>query len=275
MGSALGRPEEPVLSEGDIEDLIPGFWVPSPHPGFPTTNNLHAVKVEGDLDPERLRKALVELQARHPRLRAKFYENPWTQMNYLVQTDACIPLTIWEGQASDVHRHLEDALRVEFNYETGPMVQAVYVRCGASSVLALVGTHGVSDGRGLEIALAHVLKLYDGQAVPSFHNTSSLTQLHAGYEDAVDAEKVRAWRRVEREFMPDARTAFTETFVEPLAASFKPEFDGVCIEIGRLDPAQTKAPRARSARQLDGTEGGGHRFAESLGAKKLGIAGIF
>ena len=62
--------------------------------------------------------------------------------------------------------------------------------------------------------------------MPFFSNTGSLTLLHADYEDTVDAEKVRLWRRVERDFMPEARFAFTETFVEPLAPSFKPEFDG-------------------------------------------------
>jgi len=236
MGSCAGQPQasEKILNHGDWFDLI--WW--QPRPDGPNSNNLHAVAIRGALDEKRLRAAVDGLQDRHPRMRAKLYINPWTGYTYLLESKERIPLVVRDGSYSTINTDLEQVLMRPVPSTVGPLCHITYVRhpSEGTGLLVFGNNHGVADGRGCEMVLAQLLKLYDGQDVPFQHNTKGMLQLVT----APRAEKLKAWQQIELS-MPARHThTILETFVEPGHPNYEAKFAGICLELLRLEPPDAK-----------------------------------
>lgn len=234
----LGRPpaSETVLNHGDWFDIAMNY---KRRPDMPNANNFHAVAIRGILDETRLRSAVDDLQARHPRMRARFYMNPLTDTTYLLETQEKIPLLVRDGTYSTINIDLEQALMRPIYPNRGPFCHVTYVRHQAegTGLLVFCNNHGVGDGRCCEVVLSQLLKLYDGQEVPFFRNARGMFQLVGS---SARAEKLEAWRRVEAEMAPINTDSVVETLVEPLHPSYAPKFEGVCLELLTFEPEEAQ-----------------------------------
>jgi len=219
-------------------DLLPGFAAPTSGLGFPNSNNLHAVFIRGALDVECLRRAIDSLQARHPRTRARYYENHRT--NYLLETNESIPLEVRDGRFGDINMDLEKALAKPIDTLRGPFCHFTYVRHveDCTGLLIFAQTHGVGDGRACEVLMAQLLKLYNGEDVPYYKNVQSFSQMARA---KARPEKLEAWHDIE-DCMPHRDdTSVVGTFVDPSHPTFQAAFEGCCIELLRLSPEETSA----------------------------------
>lgn len=218
--------------------MLPGVAAPKNGPAFPDSNNLHAVCVRGALDVSRLRHAIDELQARHPRMQAKYYEK--RGMNYLLKTDERIPLEVRDGRFVDMNMELERALAKPIDTLRGPLCHFTYVQHDedGTGLVVFAQTHGVGDGRACEVVMSHLLRLYDGGDVPFYRNVRSYWQMVGG---KACPKKLEAWHDIE-EYMPrrDARS-IVGTFVDPSHPAFEASFGGACVELLRLGPEETAA----------------------------------
>jgi len=236
MGSCAGQPQasETILNHGDWLDLI--WW--QPRPDAPNDNNFHAVAIRGILDETRLREAVDGLQARHPRMRAKLYMNPLTSHTYLLETKERIPVVVRDGSYLTINTDLERILMRPIDTAIGPFCHITYIRhlSEGTGLLVFGNNHGVTDGRGCEMVLSQLLKLYDGQDVPFSKNTKGMLQLVT----APNAEKLKAWQQIE-DCMPARHTnTILETFVEPGHPSYEAKFEGICLELLRLEAPEAK-----------------------------------
>ena len=153
--------EGKVLSAGDVFDVLSAY-----HPSHSAVNmnNFHAVAIRGRLDEARLRRAVDELQSRHPRMRAKLYMNPWTKYNYLLESEEPIPLVMQTGIYESINTDLERILLRKIDSFRGPFCHVTYVTHPDGTGLLVFGNnHSVGDGRCCETVLAQLLLLYDGR----------------------------------------------------------------------------------------------------------------
>eukprot|EP00434_Breviolum_minutum_P037302 symbB.v1.2.033073.t1/scaffold4060.1/size46548/2 len=184
MASCCGYNESQVISTNDFQDLMPSFWLDTPA-GCPNLNHIHAVHLKGPrLDSARLRKALDELQARHVRLRAKLVISKWSGKVYLLKDDTPIPLHEIEGVDPDrMNLDLEKVMMTKtdphpaafatqrkngrsLDSHAAQTAKAAYIFYNTEhSVLLLYFRHGPGDGRAIEVALAQLLRLYEGKEV--------------------------------------------------------------------------------------------------------------
>ena len=89
--------------------------------------------------------------------------------------------------------------------ELRSLLWPVKVRYAGAGVLIFVCSHGVCDGRGVEIALSHVLKLYDGQAISEpktrlLRSSLQLAQTNGTGDLELDPEKIARWHEMEEEY---------------------------------------------------------------------------
>ena len=240
MASCCGYDESQVISTNDFQDLMPSFWLDTPA-GCPNLNHIHAVHLKGPrLDSARLRKALDELQARHVRLRAKLVISKWSGKVYLLKDDTPIPLHEIEGVDPDrMNLDLEKVMMTKT--DPHPAAFAAYIFYNTEhSVLLLYFRHGPGDGRAIEVALAQLLRLYEGKEVEMCKSHMNYSEI-INYDGTLSKEEIESWKEIEEEFPPVPRDAIHDTFVRPGHPEFKAEFAGICIEFLRFDAAQTKA----------------------------------
>ncbi len=145
------------------------------------------------------------MQQHYPRLRAKYYENPLTKYNYLLETSARIPLIVREGSYETINLEIEQALMYDgVDYFSGPFAWITYVQHPGQDTCLLIfaNTHGSCDGRSCEIVLANLLKLYDGAEVACSEICTSIYQLKQGPDGdfAVEPGKLGRWRNIEADF---------------------------------------------------------------------------
>lgn len=210
-----------VISSQDFMDLMPSFWHEM-KPGCPNLNHIHAVHLKGPrLDSQKLRAALDGVQARHIRLRAKLHMKMGKA--YLLKDNTPIPLYELDG-ADHNCMNLDFERVLQTNPDPHPAVWATYIFYNNEhSVLLLGFRHGAGDGRAIEVALAHLLRLYDGQEVPMCKSHMNYTEI-IGFDGTFSPEIIENWKIIEEEFPPVPENAINDTFVQPHHPEFRPVF---------------------------------------------------
>mmetsp|Transcript_116791 Transcript_116791/g.341956 ORF Transcript_116791/g.341956 Transcript_116791/m.341956 type:complete len:880 (-) Transcript_116791:98-2737(-) len=170
-------------------------------------------------------------------MRARFYQNPWTQYNYLLKSSERIPLDVRSGTYATINSDLEHELLMPIDSLRGPFCRFAYIshQAEGTGLLIFHQNHAVGDGRCCEIVLSQLLKLYDGQDVPYFCNTKSLYQMCKVRQD-----RLTKFHYIEAQMPRHGPNSITETFVDPKHPSFEARFEGICLEIVRLDAADTR-----------------------------------
>ncbi|MFG3289586.1 AMP-binding protein [Streptomyces sp. NPDC048179] len=198
LAAARGA-EEPAgdAGSGDPDGLSPGerrFWLASRlAPDAPGHVAVSRIEVDGPLDPERLRQALVAVAAVHPALRTTFPREGGRPRRRVVEAPAPPPLLIRTATsgdhrprpAADANHHprstpdgerapavgaVEQALTRELaarvrDLEAGPLFAAGVVEAAdGRRVLLLAVHHIVYDGRSEEILVADLAAAYAGRS---------------------------------------------------------------------------------------------------------------
>jgi hypothetical protein len=120
-------------------------------------NIVYFVRLEGSVDPERLRQALGRVQRKHPALRTLIRE----ERNGLYYEEDCapeIPLRILRRMEKDDFRresHLE--LTTVFPFDQ-PQLRAVLLQSERESDLLLVTSHRICDGMSMLTIVREVLR---------------------------------------------------------------------------------------------------------------------
>ncbi|MFV8243285.1 amino acid adenylation domain-containing protein [Mycolicibacterium peregrinum] len=158
-----------------------------------------AVTVTGELDPQRLRRAVSAVIARHPNLAARFDD----QFGEPVQVLEADPVTAWQyadlaDAAGDVDDRLEQLCaserRAVCDLAEQPTFRAALMRTGDEQhKLVLTIHHIVIDGWSLPILLQEIFAGYFGHRLPSPASYRSFVSWLAGQDDV--AAKV-VWRDV-------------------------------------------------------------------------------
>jgi len=134
-------------------------------------------------------------------------------------------------------------LKTHFDVASGvPGAYVSYVRYSNTdhALLVLGFIHGVGDGRAVEIALSQLLLLYDGRHAEVPFGTRSINYGDLiGFNGNLEQDKIDKWKVLEQEFPPRVRNSIHETFVQSKHPSFEAKFEGVCIELLRIDATTT------------------------------------
>ncbi|HLP88296.1 MAG TPA: condensation domain-containing protein [Nostocaceae cyanobacterium] len=103
-------------------------------------------QIQGELSTEQLKRALMQVQQRHPLLRVRIAldetEQPW-----FVEEEANIPLRVLR-RLSEQHwqREVETEISTPFNWNQAPLVRAVLLHSLEISELIVVYHHSIGDG---------------------------------------------------------------------------------------------------------------------------------
>jgi hypothetical protein len=120
------------------------------------------IQVSGELDEERLRKALARVQAKHPLLRCAVEEMADGPRFVLLDRPAPIPLRIVERTGDD---HWQAEVRREwvapFDASREPLVRMLWLRSADVNELLLIGHHCICDGHSGINLVRECLSVYD------------------------------------------------------------------------------------------------------------------
>lgn len=121
-------------------------------------------QIQGEFSTEQLKRALMQVQQRHPLLRVRIAldetEQPW-----FAEEVANIPLRILRRQ-SEQHwqREVETELSTPFNWSQAPLIRAVLLHSLEISELIIVYHHPIADGTSGAYLIGDILQAI---AVPS------------------------------------------------------------------------------------------------------------
>ena len=136
-----------------------------------TTYNVPTVlEVEGQVDLERLQRALIKLVVRHEALRTSFAWSGNELRQHIVEADRLL----WRPERIDLHRHgyadLSEFLPTfirPFDLHVAPLFRAAFVEDGPQRVYLLIDLHHiVCDGVSTGILYQDLVHLYQGDDLP-------------------------------------------------------------------------------------------------------------
>jgi hypothetical protein len=133
-------------------------------PGDPSYNAAIALRLDGPLDPGRLRAGLTRVVERHESLRTVFRAGPDGTPQQVVLDDWSVPLPVVDlMDASDdaVRQHLRAESRRPFDLTRDVMLRATLFRLAPASAVLLIGEHHIAfDGWSDTILFAEVAEVY-------------------------------------------------------------------------------------------------------------------
>ncbi|MGL5926476.1 phthiocerol/phthiodiolone dimycocerosyl transferase family protein [Chroococcidiopsis sp.] len=194
-------------------------------------------QIQGEFSSEQLKRALMQVQQRHPLLRVRIAldetEQPW-----FVEEVANIPLRVLQRQ-SEQHwqREVETEISTPFNWKQAPLIRAVLLHSPEISELIVVYHHSIADGTSGAYLIQDILQAI---AVPStilqpLPMPLSLEELMLGKADAA---------------LPDYPVALQSSDFKPpetssrsrlLAGSLTPETTGELISRCRQEQTSVHA----------------------------------
>lgn len=132
-----------------------------------------AIRIDGDLRPEALERALVRAAERHEALRTVFHHTPGLPLPVQI-VGGSLPLSLRHLDAgglapveeqSRLGELLDEEWRRPFDLERGPLLHALLVRCAADRHLLVLTLPALcADRRTLENLLAEIAMCYDAAA---------------------------------------------------------------------------------------------------------------
>ncbi|WP_038801809.1 condensation domain-containing protein, partial [Burkholderia oklahomensis] len=158
-------------------------------------------RLDGDVDPERFRRALAALVRRHETLRSAFVTRGQSEPRQVVFADATVPLTVedWRARAADaradaLERFLDAQRGQGFRLNRPPLMRVALIReTDVRWTLVWTHHHVIIDGWSLPLLLKDFLALYA--------NPAHAPRPPARFADYVDwlgaqdrARDVAAWR---------------------------------------------------------------------------------
>jgi hypothetical protein len=141
---------------GALEEL---FWL------YDQASPMHfamVAEVEGNTEQSDWRRALHDLQRRHPLMTVKI--DPATR-SFKPAPDTQIPLRIALEGASWIEE-LRRELATPFVATGGPLIRAALLPRSNGATLILVAHHSISDGLSLTMALRDLFHLLEGNSLP-------------------------------------------------------------------------------------------------------------
>ncbi|HEX2187469.1 MAG TPA: condensation domain-containing protein, partial [Longimicrobiaceae bacterium] len=183
-------PIVPVPRDGDLPLSLAQerlWFVDRMEPGSATYHMSRFVRLEGELDPDALRRALDELVRRHESLRTSF---PLVDGAPVQRVAPPAPAelvfhdlaTLRDDEREDeAARLVREQARLPFWLETGPLFRADLVRLGEGNHLLLVTLHhAIADGWSLDVLWHELAALYGSF---SRGEASPLPELRIQYRD--------------------------------------------------------------------------------------------
>ena len=129
--------------------------------------------VDGDVDPERLRKAAEALLARHPNLRACFEHEDLDEPIQVVLTDVDLPwsevdLSTSDDRDGEFAKLLAEDRDIGFDLAEPPLLRFLLARFGEREYrLVLSNHHILLDGWSVPLLMRDLLDLYAGNPLPA------------------------------------------------------------------------------------------------------------
>lgn len=145
---------------------------------------MHA-ELHGPLTEDRLRGALLQLQARHPLLRMRVSEEKGSL--WFRTTEAPIPIRIEDVPVESTPSEAEHEVRSPFNTTTGPLVRSVWLRhAPAHHTVLITFHHAIGDGISGALLVRDLLRALSGELLPPMPLVASL--------DTHLPRKAQGWR---------------------------------------------------------------------------------
>jgi hypothetical protein len=120
-------------------------------------NIVYFVRLEGSVDPERLRLALGRVQAKHPALRSLIREER-DGLYYEEDAAPAVPLRIlWRVDEDDFRQESQRELTTVFPHDQ-PQLRVILLQSKRESDLLLVTSHRICDGMSMLTIVREVLR---------------------------------------------------------------------------------------------------------------------
>ncbi|MES1243434.1 MAG: amino acid adenylation domain-containing protein [Acidobacteriota bacterium] len=210
-----------------------------------------AVRIDGELDPEAMRRAFQAVVDRHPMLRATLHERGGQPVQRIHERME-VAFSLEEAGAGDLAERLRRAAWSPFDLENGPLLRVLLVRTGAREhAMVLAVHHAVADFASLAVMFGELGRLLAGPDAP----LPSLPPLPVSYPDFVrwqeerlsglDGERLWGWwREALRGPLPDLdlptdrpRPAVQTDRGASLALELGPELTGALHALSRAADA--------------------------------------
>ncbi len=136
-------------------------------PGSASYTSGGAVRIRGEVDPDRLAAALSSVVARHETLRTTFAVEDGVPVAVIGAPEP-VALRVVEVDGTDAARAAATAeLSTGFDLERGPLLRATLVRLGSADHVLVVAVHHVAtDGWSQALLWAETAAAYDGVELP-------------------------------------------------------------------------------------------------------------
>jgi amino acid adenylation domain-containing protein len=164
--------------------------------GAPVYNVVMKLEIEGGLDAEMLRSALVTVVRRHNALRGRFALSDSGSLRQFVIPDVplSVPVAELAGQAeaeqnAEISRLEAEAGGWHFDLAHGPLLRALLVRCATSSHILLLTIHHIAVDRwSMKILLRELFEIYNAKRDGRVPQLSKTPPKYADY-----TQQQRAW----------------------------------------------------------------------------------
>ena len=146
-------------------------------------------KVNGDLNCEQLKEALIEVIRRHEILRTKMFVENGQFLQKIVDETPILFQVIEDAKQMSLEQIL--TLRVKkIDLEKGPLVQVTVVKQKEKQCIIVLNlNHAVADGRSIEIFKQELFALYDGK---------QLAPVQFQYKDYSEWEAKHSYKQAEK-----------------------------------------------------------------------------
>ncbi|MDP4098851.1 amino acid adenylation domain-containing protein [Paenibacillus sp. P96] len=135
-----------------------------------TSYNMPVVlRVQGPLDPERVKDCYIHLLKRHSSLRTAFHMNGDEPVQTVLDMDSLSPgitfLDMPDASEKTVHERIDEFIR-PFDLNHPPLVRITVIRIQPEQYLFMLDMHHIiSDGTSLNIWIHEFMSLYQGDAL--------------------------------------------------------------------------------------------------------------
>lgn len=151
-----------------------------------------AGEIEGHRPVSEWRKALNQVQQRHPNLSVRIVMDAYSRPVFKHASFLPIPMRVMEVEQDYAwEREVEKELSIRFNTEKEALVKAVLIQRPDDTVLILTGHHSQSDGTSMTYLFRDILTAVNGHELEPMPAQLSIDETLGLPEDKVDPSAVR------------------------------------------------------------------------------------
>lgn len=139
-----------------------------------------AAEIEGNAEDNAWRRAINEVQKRHPNLRVQISGDQYAKAHFESIEHCPIPLRIILDTGKTWNSIVEEELKQPIDITIAPLAKAILIQQSGKCVFIFISNHSIGDGMSVALVIRDILTVLAGKSIDLLETSLSLDE-HIGF----------------------------------------------------------------------------------------------